>query len=178
MPNSGNTVTNVTTGKPKVGGAIYVAPIGTTMPDDPVDNLDAAFKCLGYVSEDGVKGGDTVLNTNQGRDDTFTFTLIEALNADVMKLVYGSSNVTGTWTGTTGDALAVSVNGEDTDDVIIVIDMIMRGNVLKRTVMPCAHVTDVGEVTYADDSAVGYETTVTCQPGADGDYHKDYYVKQ
>lgn len=187
----GNTVTNVTTGKPKVGGAVYVAPIGTTPPADAVTALDAAFKCLGYVSEDGVKnsaspntdtvkawGGDTVLNTNQGRDDTFTFTLIEALNSDVLKFVYGSANVTGTWTGTSGDALDIAVNGKDTDDVVVAIDMIQRGGILKRIVMPCAHVTDVGEIAYTDSDAVGYETTVTCQPDASGDYHHEYIAKQ
>ena len=81
----GNTVGNVTTGKPKVGGAVFWAPLGTTIiPTDTTTELDKAFVCLGYCSDDGVTnssapdtdtvkawGGDTVLRPNKGRDDTF-----------------------------------------------------------------------------------------------------------
>ena len=46
------TVTNVSVGKPAVGGAIYRAVAGTTLPTDATTSLAAAFKQLGYVSED------------------------------------------------------------------------------------------------------------------------------
>lgn len=42
----------VTSAKPKVKGAIYNAPLGSTLPTDASSELDAAFKALGYVSED------------------------------------------------------------------------------------------------------------------------------
>lgn len=40
---------NVSAAKPKIGGAIYAAAIGTTLPTDTDTALDAAFKSLGYV---------------------------------------------------------------------------------------------------------------------------------
>ena len=181
-----NTVTNVTTGKPAVTGGIWVAPLGSTLPTDASTALDAAFVCLGYASEDGVTnsnspdtdtikawGGDTVLTPVNGKDDTWTFTLIEALNADVLKFIYGSANVT----GTLSTGLKVEVNNEDTDDVALVIEMVLRGGALKRVVLPVCHVTEVGEITYADGDAVGYETTVTAQPDGSGNTHYEYILK-
>lgn len=69
---------NVTTGKPKIGGAVWSAPDGTTLPTSAAVELDKAFKSLGYCSDDGVKnkassssdsitawGGDTVLDVDK-----------------------------------------------------------------------------------------------------------------
>lgn len=83
-----NNAQNVTTGKPKVGGAVYVAPLGTALPTDAKAALNEAFESLGYISEDGLVnnnspesdsvkawGGDTVLHFQTGKPDTFGFTL-------------------------------------------------------------------------------------------------------
>jgi hypothetical protein len=53
-----NTATNVTVGKPNVSGAVYRAPIGTTLPTDATTALDPAFVSLGYVSEDGLSNNN------------------------------------------------------------------------------------------------------------------------
>jgi len=47
-------VNNVSAGKPKIGGAVFVAPIGTELPKDVTTQLNAAFKGLGYCSDDGI----------------------------------------------------------------------------------------------------------------------------
>lgn len=177
-----NTATNVAAGKPKIGGAVYAAPIGTTLPTDAVTALNSAFSNLGYISEDGLKnssetekeivkawGGDEVLVTNQGRSDKFSYTLIEVLSVDVLKHVYGSANVS----GTLANGITVNVNSSDTEDVCMVFELVLRGAV-KRIVVPCAHVTEVGEISYTDGDAVGYETTITCQPDASGNAHYEY----
>lgn len=181
-----NTVANVSTGKPAVAGAIWVAPLGTTLPTSASESLDVAFKCMGYVSEDGVVnensptveaikawGGDAVLNTTTEKPDTFQYTLIEILNLYVLKYVYGDANVS----GTLSTGITIKANNAVQAEYVIVIDMLLRGSALKRIVIPDATITEVGEITYTDDEAVGYNTTVTAMPDASGNTHYEYILQ-
>lgn len=177
---------NVTTGKPKVGGAVFRAALKDAsgkLPTDAKAELDPAFKCLGYMSEDGLTnsnspesdsikawGGDTVLTFQSGKEDTFQFTMIEALNVEVLKAVYGDANVT----GTLGSSLTVKANNSEQEASAWVFDMVMHGGVAKRVVVPCAAVTEVGDITYQDEEAVGYETTITAVPDEEGNTHYEY----
>lgn len=178
-----NTSTNVTAGKPKIGGAIFRAAYGTTAPTSASSDLGSAFVCLGYVSEDGLTndnspeneaikawGGDTVLTIQTSRDDTFGFTLIEALNADVLETIYGSGHVS----GTLADGITVSVNADELDEYVWVVDMVLRGGVLKRIVIPDGKVSELGTITYADGEAVGYEVTLATSPDSSGYTHYEY----
>ena len=46
----------VTTGKPAIGGAVWVGPVGSTLPTDATTAIDTSvFKDLGYCSKDGLK---------------------------------------------------------------------------------------------------------------------------
>lgn len=182
---TGNVVTNVTAGKPKATGAVYVAPITATAPTNATSALTDDYKCLGFVSDDGVTnsgemesenikawGGQNVLTTSSSTDDTFKFKLIEALNKDVLKFIYGSSNVSGELTE--GNGIAVGVQGYSQEDTIVVIDMVMRNNAVRRVVIPSATISEVGEITYKDSEAVGYEVTLACAADTNGKTHYEY----
>lgn len=178
-----NNSANVTAGKPRIGGGIYIAPAGTTLPTDAKTALSGDFLALGYVSEDGVVnsnspesenikawGGDNVLTIMTSREDTFTFTLIEVMNINVLKLVYGDDNVS----GALSTGITVTANNGELESHVIVIDTILKGGVMQRTVIPAGTVSEVGDITYKDDEAVGFETTVSCEADASGNTHYTY----
>lgn len=182
-----NDATNVTTGKPKVGGAVHFAPLGTTLPTDATTALDPAFVDLGYVSEDGLTnnnspesdtvkawGGDTVLNLQTDRPDTFALTLIEAMNQNVLKAIYGESNVTVDNDGN----VSVQATAEDMSSGAWVFDMILKGGRAKRVVVPNGTISELGEINYKDDEAVGYNITITDVPDASGVYHYEYITAE
>ena len=173
---------NVTTSKPKIGGAVYRAPLGTTLPTDATTALNEAFVCLGYVSEDGLTnanspdsdkikafGGDTVHAYQKEKPDTFRFKLLEALNPDVLKTVYGDDNVT----GTLKTGLTIKANSNDAEDKSWVVELILNG-VLKRVVIPQAKITEIDDIVYADEEALGYDITITATPDTAGNTHYEY----
>lgn len=179
-------VKNVSYAKPKIGGAIYSAPLGTELPKDAKTELNEAFNSMGYISEDGLVnenspeteaikawGGDTVLVVQTSKEDKFTYTLIESTNIDVLKEVYGSKNVT----GNLDTGIVIKANSNPLEEHSIVIDMVLKGGILRRIVIPNANVAEIGEIEYKDDSAIGYETTLNCAPDKEGNTHYDYIVK-
>lgn len=176
---------NVSVGKPKVGGAIHVAPSGTTLPTDATTALDAAFVNLGYVSEEGLTNsnsaasetihawGKDIIFTKDGDDETYSWTLLEVLDENVQKFIRGADNVT------VGEGGAMSVQVKrpaartQMEEHAIVVEMILRKRAV-RHVIPRGVITEVGEVSYTDDDAVGYQVTVTALADANGNSHYEY----
>ena len=180
----GNVATNVTTGKPNISGAIYTAPIGTTLPSDATTALDTTkFVCLGYVSEDGLSnnnelsveaikawGGNIVYRSLTEMNDEFSLALIETENVDVLKTVYGENNVTVDG----GGNVSVDVVGEDPIERVWVFELALRGGKAKRIVVPDGAITSRAEITYNDSDAVAYGITISAYPDENASTHKEY----
>lgn len=173
----------VSTGKPKVGGGIYVAPVGTTLPTDATTDLAAAYKNLGYVSEDGLVnansaesesikawGGDVVKTSQTEKSDTFQFKLIELLNEDVLKTVYGASRVK----GTLATGITVEASSDEAINYTWVFEMVLTNGALKRIVVPKAKITEMDDIEYTDSDPAGYDITISAEPNSDSVTHFEY----
>lgn len=182
-----NTATNVSAGKPKVGGAIFRAPIGTELPTSAVSELAEDFKDLGFVSEDGVSnsnspstedikewGGSTVLTVSSGKEDTFSLKLIESLNIEVLKTVYGDGNVS----GSLDTGIIVKSNSQDQEPSAWVIDMELRGGYIRRIVIPNGTIKELEEISYVGTDAIGYGITIGAALDSDENSHYEYTQKK
>lgn len=178
-----NTAKNVSFGKPKATGAVFVAPAGTTLPTNATSSLAGAYKNLGYVSEDGLVngvetdtesinawGGDLVLSAQTTWGEMFTVNLIET-NVDVLTTLYGAGNVSVDGSGN----ITLKVNSAVLPNIVVVFEVVMTGGRIKRIVLGNAQITDrSGEITYVDGEAVTYPAVFNAYPDSDGDTHKEY----
>lgn len=179
-----NNAALATVGKPKVGGAIYRAPVGTMLPTTADGTLDNAFVNIGYISEDGVEYDgsieseeiksweqDTVLRPRTSRTDSFKFSMLEMLNPEALKIYYGDDNVS----GTLDTGIEVTVNANDVDPMSYVIDMVTTGGGLHRIVIPSGVVSETESITYKPNEAAMLGVTVSATADSDGNTHYEYF---
>ena len=166
-----NNKKNVSLGKPKKTGCLYYAPAGTALPTDATTALPTAYTCVGYLSEDGVTnatdtdttdindmGGIKVLSEISGYGETWQFNMIETNEAS-LKLRFGTTNVTGT-----GDKLTVYHAMPAGESLVLVFEIAMTGNRVKRIVVADATITEFDDTTYSAGDAIGYGVTMSANP--------------
>lgn len=167
-----NLASNVRVG---VTGAVWKAIAGTPIPTDIATALNAAFRDVGYITEDGVttstatdttdirawQNGDTVRKVQTSHDFTISFTMLET-NKESLELYYG--NFTAGPGGTPG---SVQVKGDQGWRGRLVLNVV-DGDDLIRIVMPDAQVTEREDVPYVNGDAVTYGVTMTCYPDGTG----------
>ena len=159
---------NVSTGKPKAGGAVFVAPAGTPLPTDATTELSEAFVCVGFVDPDGVTvtptetandvtewGGSTVDQDKSEFKETTAFAMLES-KAENMCLLYGDDAVTKTETG----YRAVHRGGNDAERVMV-IDTLIKNARVRRIGIPRAVFESMEAVKYSRTELVKYAATFT-----------------
>ncbi len=169
---SNNKKSNVSLGKPLAKGCVYIAPSGTPLPTDATSALDAAFNCVGYISEDGITnaadtdntevkdmGGVTVLKEISSYGETYQFAMLE-LNENSAKLRYGSENVTVNSDG----SLRIDHAMPQSESFVVIIEILLTGNKVKRIIIADATVSEFGDITYSSGDAITYDVTLAANP--------------
>lgn len=188
MANKGN----VTVGKPLIAGAVYRAPVGTTLPTAADATLDEAFTPVGYISDEGLRwsysgdgdvirawGRDVVARPAGAVDDVASFQMLETVDEEAVKAFWGDdarSIITG------GYALQVGVPSPV--QYSWVIDMLLPTKPdpaviwpsprVRRIVIPMASVREREEIVYQDSELVAYGLSLKAGKDSAGKYHYEY----
>lgn len=171
-----NDSTMVSLGKFKVGGYAYWAPSGTVLPTDSSTPLAAAFKLLGYLSEDGLTNttdtdtteikdanGTTVMKVITSYAESYQFALLEVLRVEAAKMRYNSDAVTGT-----DKSMTIKHQMPSDEDFVLVFEIAMSGNVKDRLVIGNGTRAEFGDrQVHAGDAQV-YDTTVSANDMGNG----------
>lgn len=171
-----NDSTMVSLGKFKVGGYAYWAPSGTVLPTDSSTPLAAAFKLLGYLSEDGLTNttdtdtteikdanGTTVMKVITSYAESYQFALLEVLRAEAAKMRYNTGAVTGT-----DKSMTIKHQMPSDEDFVLVFEIAMTGNVKDRLVIGNGTRAEFGDrQVHAGDAQV-YDVTVSANDMGNG----------
>lgn len=180
---SNNNASNVSFGKPKATGAVFVAPAGTALPTNATSSLDPAFKNMGYISDDGLVdsvktdtstvnawGGAQVLVGQNTFGEMFTVKLLET-KQDALAVYYGTSNVTVDGSGN----ITIQMSSQELAQCVVVFETVMTGGRLRRLVVPNAKIVDrSGDITFRDKDPVMYPAVFVALPDSNGNTHTEY----
>lgn len=168
MADSNNTA-NVSIVKGVVGGYLFAAPAGTTLPTDYSTALAAAYVNLGYVTDSGATfstdvesstfkdlNGDDIATSSGGRTRTLNVQLAE-VKADSLKEVFGQSAVT---VAQNGD-ITINHNNDDMPHRVIVLELVLRNGRRWRRILPDAQVTEWGDLTVLYSDLANFDITFT-----------------
>lgn len=183
MPN----VSDVRVGAPEQSttGAIKHAPLGTTLPTlESISTsgvvLDNAFTGNEYVSEDGLTlspsmstsdikdwSGAVVRKLLESFDGTLSWTMIST-DENALKISFGDDYVTkNAATISHGTQLRASLGAHLPDEQSWVF-LMKDGDARIVIVVPDGQITEVGDVTFKANEAVGWNVTLSCYPDSAG----------
>ena len=169
----------------KVTGAIKHAPKGTAIPTltditKAAVTLNQAFTGDEYVSQDGLTlapsmstteikdwSGATVRKVLESFDGTLSWTMIST-NAGALAIAFGADHVTTAAATTTHGAQVQAALGAYLPEEQAWVFLMKDGDARIVIAVPDGQITEVGEVTFASNAAVGWQVTLSCYPDASG----------
>ena len=177
-----NNQANVSSAKGVKGGYIFSAPVGTPLPTDIKTPLDPAFKCLGFLSEDGYvetvdedaddindMNGDVMDSTNSKRVESSQLTFAE-IKAATLKRQYGENNVTDE-----NGIITVKHNADSHDVFAYVLDLVLKNNRRWRKVVPKGKSSELDDLTIASSELCQRALTMKYLTEEQGNTSYDYY---
>jgi hypothetical protein len=163
-------------GKGNPDGYMHSAPTGTTLPTTAEETLDEAFKDMGHVADTGVAektnfevtevkdwAGSVVKVIQTSRATSYDTTMLEPLNEDLLKAVYGDENVT-----VTNGNISIKINDKDLGYKSWVMDEILDDGVKQRTVIPRGKISAIGDITHVSTDVIKIPITITCTKDSSG----------
>lgn len=183
MPESTtNNTANVSAAKGVKGGYVFSAPVGTKLPTDYSTPLDQAFKCLGFISEDGYvetvdedsddlvdMNGAVMDSTNSNRVESAQVTFAE-IKAATLKRMYGDSNVTD------GDGMIVVRHNSDSHPTFAyVLELLLKNDRRWRKVVPEGKSSELDDLTVASSELCQRALTVKYLTDEQGNTCYDYF---
>lgn len=176
-----NSTDNVSGTKGVRGGYIFVAPTGTALPTDYSTALPTAYKCLGFISEDGYvetvdsdsedlvdMNGDLMDSPQTSRVESAQLTLAE-IKAMTLKLMYGDENVTDK-----AGVITVKHNGNSNGTWVVVLDLLLKNNRKWRKVVPLFQCSELDDLTLAVGELAARALTAKYLTDGDGNTCYDY----
>lgn len=176
-----NSTDNVSSTKGVRGGYIFVATTGTALPTDYSTALPTAYKCLGFISEDGYvetvdsdsedfvdMNGDMMDSTQISRVESAQLTLAE-IKAMTLKLMYGDENVTDK-----AGVITVKHNGNSNGTWVVVLDLLLKNNRKWRKVVPLFQCSELDDLTLAVGELAARALTAKYLTDEDGNTCYDY----
>lgn len=177
-----NNQANVSSAKGVKGGYIFSAPVGTSLPTDIKTQLDQAFKCLGFISEDGYveaidedaddindMNGDVMDSTNSKRVESAQVTFAE-IKASTLKRQYGDANVTDK-----NGLISVKHNADSHDIFSYILELVLKNGRRWRKVVPRGKSSELDELTIASSELCQRALTMKYLTDEQGNTCYDYY---
>ena len=181
--------TKIRTGGPKpIGGYAFRAPLGTTAPTVAKTALNAAYKDLGFVEEDGVNLNpqttiekkkdwnlDTIATVVTDKSCVVEVTFAEC-GPETLKAIYGANNVT---YDQVTEALHLSWDGEPLPHEMFDFELLGATGKPGRLVINDGQITTPGggEKTYKKAEIRTHKVTIECFKDASGKYYHEYEDK-
>jgi hypothetical protein len=160
------------------GGSFYRAELGTPLPEDALEELDAGFADHGWMGDDGFKfapkrdvtkhkafGGETVKVTQDNYECTVKVTIYEQ-NIDTLKTIFGDDNVEVSF-----DSGHAQYRIDWDDDMLPRSSFVVRfidGEKTGLHVIEEGQVIEIDEIEYVHDQIAKFTLTIECFKPASG----------